>query len=434
MPSSGSLDTGSPAPSREALDTHKGEEEPEENSSKEEKQEPGTPMRKAGRPGRKRKHAQAESSDTPKDTAAVPKCPPPCPEASPAEPLPNGNAEGDAEEAGASPKGGRPEEDETESLAEGETGRALENGRCTPKEGLDAPAEEGELAPSDPQKKRGRRKLLEATEKGKDEKEENNFDTLKMEGSRGRLRGGLGWESSLRQRPMQRHTFQAGDPYYISKRKRDEWLARWKRESDRSPVSVLGRTGHCDRSPVSILPCPAGAAGPLPPPPPPSPQLVALGTLVPGAGAAPAVRGEAPGAPPPPPRPGARHKGRGAAAPGQKAAGAAPRRAAQPSPERSTAREYREGRAGTGAPAGQRGRGEEHRHGDWGHTGRAPGKRDRDRAGALGAVRPRSVPCRESTRLRSVLSEPFGSTRERSDPSRRPLGCLRSSRLHSVPL
>ncbi|OPJ75511.1 hypothetical protein AV530_009630 [Patagioenas fasciata monilis] len=66
---------------------------------------------------------------------------------------------------------------------------------------------------------------------GKDEKEENNFDSLKMEGSRGRLRGGLGWESSLRQRPMQRHTFQAGDPYYISKRKRDEWLARWKRET-----------------------------------------------------------------------------------------------------------------------------------------------------------------------------------------------------------
>ena len=40
----------------------------------------------------------------------------------------------------------------------------------------------------------------------------------------------MGWESSLRQRPMPRLTFQAGDPYYISKRKRDEWLARWKRE------------------------------------------------------------------------------------------------------------------------------------------------------------------------------------------------------------
>ncbi|XP_058657747.1 DNA (cytosine-5)-methyltransferase 3A [Ammospiza nelsoni] len=235
MPSSGSLDTGSPAPSREALDTHKGEEEPEETPSKEEKQEPGTPMRKAGRPGRKRKHAQqAESSDSPKDTAAAPKCPPACPEAGPAEPLPNGDVEGDAEEAGGSPKGGRPEEDEAESPAAGEAGRALENGRCTPKEGLDAPADDGDMAPSDPQKKRGRRKLLEGTEKGKDEKEENNnFDSLKMEGSRGRLRGGLGWESSLRQRPMQRHTFQAGDPYYISKRKRDEWLARWKREAEK---------------------------------------------------------------------------------------------------------------------------------------------------------------------------------------------------------
>lgn len=116
---------------------------------------------------------QVESSDTPKDTAAVPKCPPPCPEASPAEPLPNGDLETDGaqwkgtEEGGTSPKSGRPEEDETESLADGETGRALENGRCTPKEGLDAPANEGELAPSDPQKKRGRRKLLEATEKSK---------------------------------------------------------------------------------------------------------------------------------------------------------------------------------------------------------------------------------------------------------------------------
>ncbi|OXB78547.1 UNVERIFIED_CONTAM: hypothetical protein H355_010027 [Colinus virginianus] len=173
MPSSGALDTSSPAPDREVHDTHKGEEEQEEHPSKEEKQEPGTPMRKAGRPGRKRKHAQVESSDTPKDTAAVPKCPPPCPEASPAEPLPNGDLEADgaqwkgAEEGGTSPKSGRPEEDETESLADGETGRALENGRCTPKEGLDAPADEGELAPSDPQKKRGRRKLLEATEKSK---------------------------------------------------------------------------------------------------------------------------------------------------------------------------------------------------------------------------------------------------------------------------
>ncbi|NXG55016.1 DNM3A methyltransferase, partial [Hemiprocne comata] len=178
-----------------------GEEEPEETPSKEEKPEPGTAMRKAGRPGRKRKHTQAESSDTPKDTAAIPKCP----EATPAEPLPNGDVEGDSggqwKEGDSSPKGGRAEEEEeeeeTESLGDGEAGRGLENGRCSPKEGLDPPNEEGEL------------------------------------GSRGRLRGGLGWESSLRQRPVQRHTFQAGDPYHISKRKRDEWLARWKREAEK---------------------------------------------------------------------------------------------------------------------------------------------------------------------------------------------------------
>lgn len=29
---------------------------------------------------------------------------------------------------------------------------------------------------------------------------------------------------------MPRITFQAGDPYYISKRTREEWLAKWKLE------------------------------------------------------------------------------------------------------------------------------------------------------------------------------------------------------------
>uniref|UniRef100_A0A8C1J2G4 DNA (cytosine-5-)-methyltransferase n=1 Tax=Cyprinus carpio TaxID=7962 RepID=A0A8C1J2G4_CYPCA len=50
------------------------------------------------------------------------------------------------------------------------------------------------------------------------------------QGARGRLRGGVGWEVSLRQRPMPRVTFQAGDPYYISKRTREELLAKWKLE------------------------------------------------------------------------------------------------------------------------------------------------------------------------------------------------------------
>lgn len=60
------------------------------------------------------------------------------------------------------------------------------------------------------------------------------------QGARGRLRGGVGWEISLRQRPMPRVTFQAGDPYYISKRTREELLAKWKLE-----VSTIAR--HCPR-------------------------------------------------------------------------------------------------------------------------------------------------------------------------------------------
>uniref|UniRef100_A0A672KUX3 DNA (cytosine-5-)-methyltransferase n=1 Tax=Sinocyclocheilus grahami TaxID=75366 RepID=A0A672KUX3_SINGR len=60
------------------------------------------------------------------------------------------------------------------------------------------------------------------------------------QGARGRLRGGVGWEVSLRQRPMPRVTFQAGDPYYISKRTREELLAKWKLE-----VSTTAH--HCPR-------------------------------------------------------------------------------------------------------------------------------------------------------------------------------------------
>uniref|UniRef100_A0A671L3J2 DNA (cytosine-5-)-methyltransferase n=1 Tax=Sinocyclocheilus anshuiensis TaxID=1608454 RepID=A0A671L3J2_9TELE len=53
----------------------------------------------------------------------------------------------------------------------------------------------------------------------------------------------VGWEVSLRQRPMPRVTFQAGDPYYISKRTREELLAKWKLE-----VSTTAR--HCPRGRV----------------------------------------------------------------------------------------------------------------------------------------------------------------------------------------
>ncbi|KAM9341113.1 DNA (cytosine-5)-methyltransferase 3A [Symphorus nematophorus] len=83
-----------------------------------------------------------------------------------------------------------------------------------------------------PRKKRGRRKLERPT-KYVEHKEEDGADAVKTEGGRGRLRGGVGWEISLRQRPVPRITFQAGDPYYISKRTREEWLAKWKMEAEK---------------------------------------------------------------------------------------------------------------------------------------------------------------------------------------------------------
>ncbi|XP_056151243.1 DNA (cytosine-5)-methyltransferase 3A [Lampris incognitus] len=86
-------------------------------------------------------------------------------------------------------------------------------------------------------KKRGRRKLERPT-KYVEHKEEDGADTVRTEGGRGRLRGGVGWEISLRQRPMPRVTFQAGDPYYISKRTREEWLTKWKTEAEKKAKLV----------------------------------------------------------------------------------------------------------------------------------------------------------------------------------------------------
>ncbi|XP_063040327.1 DNA (cytosine-5)-methyltransferase 3A-like isoform X2 [Engraulis encrasicolus] len=101
--------------------------------------------------------------------------------------------------------------------------------------------EEG-LGLGPPHRKRGRRKLERPT-KYVEQKEEDGGDGGKSEGAgaRGRLRGGVGWEISLRQRPMPRVTFQAGDPYYISKRTREEWLNKWKMEAEKKAklVSVM---------------------------------------------------------------------------------------------------------------------------------------------------------------------------------------------------
>ncbi|KAJ6661178.1 hypothetical protein lerEdw1_015315 [Lerista edwardsae] len=163
MPSNGPVDTTSHASDREAADAHKqGEEEPDESRNKEEKPDPGIPVRKAGRPGRKRKQPVVESGEAPKDTASAPKCPPPSHNTSPMEQVPNGDAEMGSPEKSSTPtlKGRQRNENEPSSLPDGEAGRALENGRCTPKDSSDPPASEG-----------------------KEEKEENHYNSLKMEAS-----------------------------------------------------------------------------------------------------------------------------------------------------------------------------------------------------------------------------------------------------------
>ncbi|XP_064809364.1 DNA (cytosine-5)-methyltransferase 3A-like isoform X4 [Oncorhynchus masou masou] len=103
----------------------------------------------------------------------------------------------------------------------------------------DSEKDKEETLTTPPRKKRGRRKLERPTKYV--EQKEDGGDTAKKQGvggpGTGRLRGSV----SLRQRPIPRVTFQAGDPYYISKRTREEWLAKWKMEAEKKAqlVSVL---------------------------------------------------------------------------------------------------------------------------------------------------------------------------------------------------
>ncbi|XP_019909536.2 DNA (cytosine-5)-methyltransferase 3A isoform X4 [Esox lucius] len=101
----------------------------------------------------------------------------------------------------------------------------------------DSEKDKEESLPSLPRKKRGRRKLERPT-KYVELKEEDGGDAIKNEGVRGPGTGRLRGSVSLRQRPMPRVTFQAGDPYYISKRTREEWLAKWKMEAEKKAQLV----------------------------------------------------------------------------------------------------------------------------------------------------------------------------------------------------
>ncbi|OCT79198.1 hypothetical protein XELAEV_180302953mg, partial [Xenopus laevis] len=182
-----------------------------------------------------------ESANVSKDIASVPKC-----HMSPDTTHPDPIHNGDMDSANRQHKPERSSQDRPtpelslrdmktcgspELLRDSEVNLVVENGCCTPSDEMDPQQmEDCDVSVICATKKRGRRRLSNSSEKSKEEKEDTSSDSPKSEGYRSRLRGGLSWETSLRQRPMQRLPFQAGDPYYISKRKRDEWLARWKLE------------------------------------------------------------------------------------------------------------------------------------------------------------------------------------------------------------
>ncbi|XP_030637442.1 DNA (cytosine-5-)-methyltransferase 3 alpha a isoform X2 [Chanos chanos] len=98
-----------------------------------------------------------------------------------------------------------------------------QNGTSTP------PCQE-DSAPSSERKKWGRRKLKHPAKHV--EEDESSSDNGKGESEGGRLRGRQGWDITLRKRPIPRETFQAGDPFHITKREREEWIARWKKEQE----------------------------------------------------------------------------------------------------------------------------------------------------------------------------------------------------------
>ncbi|XP_076128981.1 DNA (cytosine-5-)-methyltransferase 3 alpha a isoform X2 [Alosa pseudoharengus] len=84
---------------------------------------------------------------------------------------------------------------------------------------------------SPPRKKRGRRKLEHPEKHVEEEEEERSCDSLKTEdGVRGR--GGL------RRKPVPRITFQAGDPFYISRREREELAKLEKMEAEKKAQQV----------------------------------------------------------------------------------------------------------------------------------------------------------------------------------------------------
>ncbi|XP_031436930.1 DNA (cytosine-5)-methyltransferase 3A isoform X2 [Clupea harengus] len=121
---------------------------------------------------------------------------------------------------------------------------------------------------SPPRKKRGRRKLAHPEKHVEEEEEEKSCDLLRIE-EENRGRGGL------RRKPVPRITFQAGEPYYISRREREE-LAKWKMEAEKKAqqAAVMNTMNDLSGAEPQKKEESAPISPPTPMPPAPNPPPV----------------------------------------------------------------------------------------------------------------------------------------------------------------
>ncbi|XP_058247650.1 DNA (cytosine-5-)-methyltransferase 3 alpha a isoform X5 [Hemibagrus wyckioides] len=121
--------------------------------------------------------------------------------------------------------------------------------RKPPTNGSDKADQEENSAPSTPRKKRGRRKLKHPEKHVDEDGSSSSSDTSRGEGDSGRMRTREGRDISLRRRPVPRITFQAGDPFHMSKREREEMLAQWKKEEEKKAhLTPLTNDAMADQS------------------------------------------------------------------------------------------------------------------------------------------------------------------------------------------
>ncbi|XP_062857876.1 DNA (cytosine-5-)-methyltransferase 3 alpha a [Trichomycterus rosablanca] len=125
-------------------------------------------------------------------------------------------------------------------------------------------------------RKRGRRKL-ERPEKHVEE-DGSSSDTSRGESEAGRVRTRQGRDISLRRRPVPRITFQAGDPFHMSKKEREELFADWKKEEEEkkghlAPDMNDAMADHSDENTLRKEEEPAASSvPPTPAPQTPPPQ------------------------------------------------------------------------------------------------------------------------------------------------------------------